>query len=559
MIPPAAANPLPAPAPGVDSDGADQFPWRAFTRRGLRNQVLCAGIALLIWLVTSGLRGNLLSAWVCSAAIGTSSWFFFDGSRLLLAGWLPQTKRLPGARRVRWPGPGWMLLCIVGGTALGYTVGSAIGDAVTGFSTPSLLDDRPALATSLVAAIAATGYFYVTERLHQEQANAETARRAVTESQLRLLQSQLEPHRLFNTLANLRLLVTLDPPRAQAILDRLIGDLRATLGASRQDLHPLADEFTMFDDYLALMSMRMGPRLQVQLSLPEALRHLPVPPAAAAAPAHAHRPHRRRRTAARCRAAGRPGPAVASPADRRHGGRWPQRHGAGAGAGTAAAAVFFDIGMPGASGLEAAQALAEDWPDAAPFPLLIFVTAYDQYALAAFDAQAVDYLVKPVDTPRLAACVARLQARLADRRPAAAAVSRSVARSTPPPAPRQPSPPPASPARWTTRSCSKTWRSCGRFARAPDPPVATRAGAAARWPAVLAGAPRRGRASLGHHQHPARRIGQGLAAVARPARAADRQPAVRPLVQGHVAAWAAPGDAQPIGPDRPFTRQCAHI
>ena len=278
MIPPAAANPLPAPAPGVDSDGADQFPWRAFTRRGLRNQVLCAGIALLIWLVTSGLRGNLLSAWVCSAAIGTSSWFFFDGSRLLLAGWLPQTKRLPGARRVRWPGPGWMLLCIVGGTALGYTVGSAIGDAVTGFSTPSLLDDRPALATSLVAAIAATGYFYVTERLHQEQANAETARRAVTESQLRLLQSQLEPHRLFNTLANLRLLVTLDPPRAQAILDRLIGDLRATLGASRQDLHPLADEFTMFDDYLALMSMRMGPRLQVQLSLPEALRHLPVPP-----------------------------------------------------------------------------------------------------------------------------------------------------------------------------------------------------------------------------------------------------------------------------------------
>ena len=77
---------------------------------------------------------------------------------------------------------------------------------------------------------------------------------------------------------------------------------------------------------------------------------------------------------------------------------------------------FLDIRMPGASGLEAAQALAEDWPDDAPFPLLVFVTAYDQYALAAFDAQAVDYLLKPVDTPRLAACVARLQARLAERR-----------------------------------------------------------------------------------------------------------------------------------------------
>ena len=81
--------------------------------------------------------------------------------------------------------------------------------------------------------------------------------------------------------------------------------------------------------------------------------------------------------------------------------------------------LFLDIRMPGASGLEAAQALAEDWPDGVPFPLLVFVTAYDQYALAAFDAQAVDYLVKPVDTPRLAACVARLQQRLADRAPAA--------------------------------------------------------------------------------------------------------------------------------------------
>lgn len=80
---------------------------------------------------------------------------------------------------------------------------------------------------------------------------------------------------------------------------------------------------------------------------------------------------------------------------------------------------FFDIRMPGATGLEAAQALAEDWPaqaGSAPFPLLVFVTAYDDYALQAFDAQAVDYLVKPVQRPRLAACVARLQARLADRR-----------------------------------------------------------------------------------------------------------------------------------------------
>jgi DNA-binding LytR/AlgR family response regulator len=76
---------------------------------------------------------------------------------------------------------------------------------------------------------------------------------------------------------------------------------------------------------------------------------------------------------------------------------------------------FFDIRMPGCTGLEAAQALAEDWPAGEPFPLLVFVTAYDDYALQAFEAQAVDYLVKPTDRTRLAACVARLQARLASQ------------------------------------------------------------------------------------------------------------------------------------------------
>jgi DNA-binding LytR/AlgR family response regulator len=79
---------------------------------------------------------------------------------------------------------------------------------------------------------------------------------------------------------------------------------------------------------------------------------------------------------------------------------------------------FFDIRMPGCTGLEAAQALAEDWPDgpgSPPLPLLVFVTAYDDYALQAFEAQAMDYLVKPVDRARLGACVTRLQARLAQR------------------------------------------------------------------------------------------------------------------------------------------------
>jgi DNA-binding LytR/AlgR family response regulator len=91
---------------------------------------------------------------------------------------------------------------------------------------------------------------------------------------------------------------------------------------------------------------------------------------------------------------------------------------------------FLDIRMPGTGGLEAAQALAEDWPEPGPagkaFPLIVFVTAYEQYALQAFEAQAVDYLVKPVDRTRLAACVARLKARLAARGAAPEALQHSV-------------------------------------------------------------------------------------------------------------------------------------
>jgi DNA-binding LytR/AlgR family response regulator len=78
--------------------------------------------------------------------------------------------------------------------------------------------------------------------------------------------------------------------------------------------------------------------------------------------------------------------------------------------------VFLDIQMPGMSGLEAAQSLAEDWPDATTLPLLVFVTAYDSYALAAFERAAIDYLLKPVQTERLVQTCARLRAALQARR-----------------------------------------------------------------------------------------------------------------------------------------------
>lgn len=88
--------------------------------------------------------------------------------------------------------------------------------------------------------------------------------------------------------------------------------------------------------------------------------------------------------------------------------------------------LFFDIRMPGQTGLEAAADLADAWPEGGkPFPALVFVTAYDQYAVQAFETQAVDYVLKPVQRARLARTVAKLQQQLAGRVQAAAAAPAS--------------------------------------------------------------------------------------------------------------------------------------
>lgn len=71
--------------------------------------------------------------------------------------------------------------------------------------------------------------------------------------------------------------------------------------------------------------------------------------------------------------------------------------------------LFLDIRMPGQSGLEAAAEIVDGWPQQLPLPAIVFVTAYDQYALAAFEASAMDYVLKPVQGARLQQTVQRLQ------------------------------------------------------------------------------------------------------------------------------------------------------
>jgi hypothetical protein len=100
----------------------------------------------------------------------------------------------------------------------------------------------------------------------------------VTEAQLKLLQGQIEPHFLFNTLANVQSLIDFDPDRAKLMLERFTDYLRASLGQLRGETTTLAQEFAMLEAYLGLMQLRMGERLRVRLVLPAELNAVELPP-----------------------------------------------------------------------------------------------------------------------------------------------------------------------------------------------------------------------------------------------------------------------------------------
>lgn len=255
--------------------------------RAPRQLAIVGGLCLAIALVLTALDGRGFGEkLVYSLCIGGVCTVLVNGASLTVAWWVERARRLAGIAFQDSPSAsGWR--GVVAGSLLAMMLGPSLGlwlaDQITGNQSASLMDwgsvsTRMTLVFAVLGTVISLLGISTWERLAFARAQAETAQRQAAEHQLRLLQSQLEPHMLFNTLANLRVLIGLDPPQAQAMLDRLISFLRATLNASRLLSHPLATEFDRIADYLALMGVRMGARLQSQLDLPTSLRDLPVPP-----------------------------------------------------------------------------------------------------------------------------------------------------------------------------------------------------------------------------------------------------------------------------------------
>lgn len=136
-----------------------------------------------------------------------------------------------------------------------------------------------------VAAAALTAGCVLVLRAHaaREEADATALRHAAlekqrAESRLRLLQAQIEPHFLFNTLSNIRRLCQNDAAGGRAMLAQLARYLRAALPKFRGDSAALGDEVELVSAYLDLQKMRMGERLAIAVEASPALARLPVPP-----------------------------------------------------------------------------------------------------------------------------------------------------------------------------------------------------------------------------------------------------------------------------------------
>jgi sensor histidine kinase YesM len=241
--------------------------------------MVVSGWAAVLMTLAAGRPEQLFNELVVSICIGLVALLVVNGARRLF--WHDLVLR----RRWRIP----FLALLVAAAPFAHYVGLYIGSAILGLDAPDLahylsIPRISMILFTLLAIFALLGLIVARERMDriklersQAHARAEAVERQALQAQLRLLQAQIEPHMLFNTLANLQGLIAIDPPRAGRMLDQLIQYLRATLSVSRAETTTLAQEFAALDAYLGLMQVRMGDRLRYRCSLPDALRGARLP------------------------------------------------------------------------------------------------------------------------------------------------------------------------------------------------------------------------------------------------------------------------------------------
>ena len=112
----------------------------------------------------------------------------------------------------------------------------------------------------------------------EKQAAVSDVSRQITEARLQALQAQVEPHFLYNTLANVQALTEVDPPAANQMVGHLIQYLRSALPKMRDSTSTVGQELELVRAYLNILKMRMGDRLEFAVEAPDDMLALPFPP-----------------------------------------------------------------------------------------------------------------------------------------------------------------------------------------------------------------------------------------------------------------------------------------
>lgn len=174
------------------------------------------------------------------------------------------------------------LLALAGAMVLGTTNAYIWLNQYPGFDTLAAL--KPVMMLGLMFTALCFFYFYAHEQKLVAENALEVAKRRQSEqekalllSQLKQLQSQIEPHFLFNTLANVNVLIASEPHKAQRMLEKLTDLLRSSM-RHREGVSTLKDELDLIDAYLGIQSIRLGNRLRYSLPDDPQWHSLCLPP-----------------------------------------------------------------------------------------------------------------------------------------------------------------------------------------------------------------------------------------------------------------------------------------
>lgn len=238
---------------------------------------LLLNTVIAVALSSTGMHGRFVENLIASQVIGFT---------ISAACWAvtPFVERAEGALRVAVPLYGGAIAL---GVPAGILLASQATEALLGGPLPpksDLVSLRTAVF-SIAIAVAGTLWFYTYHRVRHARLRVEAeswraiaAERSAAQAQLQALRAQVEPHFLFNTLANVSALIDRDPVAARALVDDLARHLRATLRHARAETTTLGEELDVNASLLSIMKRRLGDRLQWRFEVPDALRTVALPP-----------------------------------------------------------------------------------------------------------------------------------------------------------------------------------------------------------------------------------------------------------------------------------------